>query len=60
MKMSQKRRSALYGAIHAVVTDTRIALQKHGVSPQVDALVAQAEHVLWRRVLAALNVPEKP
>lgn len=61
MKLSGKRRNALYAAIHDAVIDLRIDLR--GMNPNsmskaagdVDARVARAELEIWHRVLRALD-----
>ena len=43
MTISAKRQSAIYAAVHGTVMDLRIKLmQEHGVTADVDHLIAQA------------------
>lgn len=54
MKLSQKRRTALYTAIHAAVVDARIALK---LSAREDARLAQVELEIWRGITKVLELP---
>jgi hypothetical protein len=58
VKLSQAKRSALYGAIHEGVLGIRCDLARDGLSAQHDARIAQAEHDIWRRVKAALGLED--
>jgi len=55
--MSEKRRSALYGAIHDAITDVRIELKLDG--PQ-DFILAQVERKIWAGQKKALGLPDVP
>lgn len=65
MKLSGRRRNALYAAIHDAVIDLRIDLRA-GMNPNsrsqaaddVDARVARAELEIWHRVLRALDAED--
>ena len=46
MKLSQKKRDALYEAIHTAIVDVRIVLK---LSPKDDVTLAQVEHEIWRK-----------
>lgn len=58
MKLSQKRRDAVYAAIHGAVMDCRIALNRDGLSAKHDAMIAQAETDIWKRIKAALKLED--
>ena len=55
MKLSQKRRDALYAAIHSAIVDVRIELK---LSPQDDVTLAQVEHEIWRKQKMALGLDD--
>ena len=58
MKLSKKKRSALYGAIHEGLIVLRIGLNRDGLSAKHDAKIAQVEHDIWRRVGIALELED--
>lgn len=58
MKISKKKRSALYGAIHEALINLRIDLTRDGLSMKHDAKIAQVEHDIWRRVGVALDLED--
>ena len=53
MKISEKRRSELYSAIHDTVVDLRIELK---LSPKDDVKLAQVEIEIWRKQKLALGI----
>lgn len=55
MKMSEKRRSAMYRAIHNAVVDVRIALK---LPAKEDCVLAQVEHEIWREQKKVLKLGE--
>lgn len=58
MRLSEKKRTAVYGAIHESVTDLRIALSKDGLSAKHDHQIAQVELTIWRKLKAALDITD--
>ncbi len=60
MKMSQLKQVALYGAIHDGIMDTRIALAKDGLPSKHDALIAQTETAIWRKIQKVLKLETTP
>lgn len=56
MKLSQKRRSAIYAAVHEEIVTLRIELIKQGLAPSIDVLIAQAGN---RAADAAVKAAEK-
>jgi len=52
MKLSQKRRDAVYAAIHRTLTDLRIELK---LPPAQDVKLAQGEIRMWDAVKEALE-----
>ena len=55
MKLSQKKRDALYEAIHTAIVDVRIVLK---LSPKDDVTLAQVEHEIWRKQKMALGLDD--
>ena len=59
MKLSEKRKQAVYGAIHEQIMQLRISLQRdHQLSGEIDHKIAQTITPIWRDVKSALNVKE--
>ena len=56
MKLSQKRRQAVYDAISEQVIQCRIALNRRGLLAEDDHRIAQAVEPINRDVLTALGV----
>jgi len=57
MRISSKRRSAAYDAIHDEIMDLRVELNKMGLNSKMDHLVAQVGNKIWKKQKAALNIP---
>jgi len=55
MKLSQKKRDALYAAVHSAIVDVRIALK---LSPKDDVMLAQVEHKIWRKQKMTLGLDD--
>jgi hypothetical protein len=53
MKMSEKRRSALYDAIHAAIVDVRVELKLPGKD---DYTLAQVINKIWAKQKGVLNL----
>ena len=60
VKLSQKRRDAIYKAIHERVMMCRITLSRRGLSSDDDLCIAQTVDPIFRGVLKALDVEEHP
>ncbi len=58
MKLSEKQRSELYGAIHEGIISLRIELNRDGLSAKHDAKIAQVAHNIWRRVKVTLDLED--
>lgn len=56
MKMSVKRRDAVYRAIHDAITDVRIELRLDGKS---DYVLAQVERKIWSKQKKVLGLEDK-
>lgn len=57
MKISDKRKSAIYGAIHEEIIQRRIRLSRDFALPSTqDAIIAQAVEPIFEGVIKALNV----
>ena len=57
MKLSEKRRQAIYDAITQEMTDLRINLRKQNTSASVDYQIAQTVQKVFDAVLRKLVVP---
>jgi len=58
MKLSQKRRSFVYAAVHREMTDLRLRLIGQGchtASDKADVIIAQIEIPLFNSVVAAIE-----
>lgn len=53
MKMSEKRRSDLYAAIHEAIVDVRVKLK---LPAKDDHVLAQVINEIWRRQKGVLNL----
>ena len=59
MRISEKKKSELYSAIHENLMQLRIKLKKeHDLPESVDSQIAQLEHSIWRDVRSTLNIKE--
>jgi len=62
MRLSSKRREAIYRAIHEEVMRSRLDFQRLGASPlpcDVDRIITRVVGPAYRRVMAALNATEE-
>jgi len=57
MRISEKTRNRLYGAIHNSITDVRIKLLFR-LSGQDDFVLAQVEHAIWAKQKEVLKLPD--
>jgi asparagine synthetase A len=56
MKVSKKRKSEVYKAIHSRITNLRVQLQlRYGLKPEVDFLIAQEVDRLYGDVIGKLE-----
>jgi hypothetical protein len=53
MKMSEKRRSAMYRAIHNAIVDVRIAMK---LPAKDDVVLAQVENEIWQEQKKVLGL----
>ena len=55
MKLSQKKRDAMYAAIYSSLMDARVKLK---LEPKDDIILAQVEHEIWRKQKRALGLDD--
>lgn len=59
MKISEKRKQALYAAISEEIMKVRITLSRKGLSSEDDFIVSQSETKIWHAVKRVLNIEDR-